>query len=653
MKRLLHYSPSILALAASLSALSSQIIHAGCCDHVTAIEEDNQSILILEARVTGRTCLKLDNGNIVTDVTIQPIEIFKGIGNDPLSPIIIRLPGGKIGNEIQFDSGNFPLKIGQDYIFRLTNFQEKWQCVNARASEINQHSKARRNAYRFLRRIQGLPCERHPQPSYQSPQQSAPTTEQSASSETTQSDNSLQLAPAETVALNSSAPADFGYQTGDDGIPTRFTVCDDGSPIEYIVDTEILPPGITVSQALQATEDALEAWSAVSGLRFKFIGQEVFGQAPATIDILDNRIRIQLHNKYNQFNNNSGTLGQGGGSWFINEGEGARVVNQEFHKRTRGYLSLNHVSTTMQNLSIFTEVLTHELGHVLGLAHSSENSGEEDAYLSDATMYYLVHADARGASIRNYDNDKINLGYPANNMPPYGMERIFYPVTASNPITGLGVDRLTVSGSDLETPNNLTLSVDIAKATSYSGTFSVSGSSIIFTPNGAYGDQSLSESDIDSGSFYDRVTFRLSDGINLSPTYSFRIVGFRFDDTPSDGLPNTWMIDNFGSTAVGATGSDSHPDSDPDGDGLSNRLEYLYGTDPNDKASGLPNFVYDHTNQSTSWNSIKYMPYYLESSPDLTQWTQIHACLGTGNQETREVNDASEDNLFYRLRLQP
>ncbi len=56
-------------------------------------------------------------------------------------------------------------------------------------------------------------------------------------------------------------------------------------------------------------------------------------------------------------------------------------------------------------------------------------------------------------------------------------------------------------------------------------------------------------------------------------------------DSDDDGLPDAWEADHQLNSLSG-TGNDG-PDGDPDGDGFTNRQEYLNGTDPHDSASRL------------------------------------------------------------------
>ncbi len=57
------------------------------------------------------------------------------------------------------------------------------------------------------------------------------------------------------------------------------------------------------------------------------------------------------------------------------------------------------------------ELLAHELGHTLGLGHSSENPSETNTTLRDALMYYRLHNDGRGASLRSDDLAAIHALY--------------------------------------------------------------------------------------------------------------------------------------------------------------------------------------------------------------------------------------------------
>ncbi len=60
------------------------------------------------------------------------------------------------------------------------------------------------------------------------------------------------------------------------------------------------------------------------------------------------------------------------------------------------------------------EAITHELGHVLGLDHSSGRDDEPDENLRDAAMYFRAHFDGRCASVRADDENGTRALYPAD-----------------------------------------------------------------------------------------------------------------------------------------------------------------------------------------------------------------------------------------------
>ena len=299
------------------------------------------------------------------------------------------------------------------------------------------------------------------------------------------------------------------------GVPSRYPSPDRGEPIPYLVDATSLPAGMTLSDALNAVSNAMSAWAAASSFKFVFAGTNNFGTAAANINNSDGIFRIQLHDNYN-FIPPGNILGEGG-SWFTsgllanaNWGPGGNVAGMEFNKGLNGYVVLKHTNVVMQTLSTFTEVLTHEIGHVIGLAHSSDVT-TNNPVLTNSIMYYLAHADGRGASLNSYDTNVVREVHPLNT-PPYSYARVMDITTSSHGAPNVaGINQIQLRGYDLQSTN---LTFLVTNATAGAGSFSLSGNVLKFAPSAGY---SGPRADPATTAYYDIIYARFSDATNASP----------------------------------------------------------------------------------------------------------------------------------------
>ncbi len=585
---------------------------------ITADEQIQSSDAIFRGEVLSlHSFVDTNDNHIYTTAAIQVDEIFKG-KLPPVEKLVHA--GGTVGHVCEMNDVVPLLKAGEERLFFVSRSGNgTLSTVRGDASAFLLPSAATRESNPEVAAGETWLIQLHKQTAT-GVLPGSDVTDQAATPEET-----TPTPPGNFIPFGLPVVFATNLLVGSDGIPARFVLPDRGEPIPYLIDADYLPTGITTNEALTAVQTALAAWTNVTSLKYTFLGFQSFGQPATNINNGDGILRIQLHDHYGSINSggSSGdTLGVGGHVWTVNTlpigwTTGGDVNGTDFHKVVNGYIELANTNTEMQTLSLFTEVLCHEIGHTFGMAHSSNNQNETNTLLTQAIMFFLAHGDGRGATLGAYDPPVARQVHPTNNTPPYMYDRLIDVVTSpTRPITTPGVNAIQLRGYDLQT-TNLTLAT--TGATSNAGTFSLVSNTLTFVPNNFYSDSP--PIDPTTGSYYDLIYARCSDGTNAAP-FSLIRVAVLYADSYSEGVPDSWRMTYFGN-ANPSTGANHHATNDADGDGYNNLTEFQLGSSPVDKKSNLRITTFGTTN--LQWQAKPYEVYEILGTTNINNpnWVRV------------------------------
>lgn len=206
-----------------------------------------------------------------------------------------------------------------------------------------------------------------------------------------------------------SVSSGFTFLTPDDGFPIRWFGFDSGQSVAWRVH-QAGQPGLGLGGSVAAFETALAAWTddAATNIRYVFAGTTAAGGGLAKSDrtnaiLFDDPYRDDPREAVEgAFSCSSGGVIAMGGPFFYTITRSFQ--GKRYHEAAEADIVTNDGTACFfqNNPRVAEEVFAHELGHTLGLGHSSNR---------DALMYANAHDDGRGARLTEDDRGAVAALY--------------------------------------------------------------------------------------------------------------------------------------------------------------------------------------------------------------------------------------------------
>ena len=348
----------------------------------------SQSAAIVTGTVTANV-VRQDGPRIVTDTTIAVDRVFKG-AIDGMT-VTITTPGGTIGDTRAVVFGAPRFTEGDQVLVYLQPDAEN--AVRTTALALG--------AYRLQTAADGSIVATHALPLSETRPLAdvAATTQALADPGSTVGGGSATLGVTEKFTFLGSPPG--RWFKADQNQPVRMAVANAEATLGAAGSNSVVDAAMAAWTNVPTASIILERGGSTSPAR---------SAAGGTCDGVNT---VQFNDPFGEIaplNGCFGVLAVGG---YCTTGSTGNFDGRTFSRITEGDLTVADGLGACFGITSFEEIVTHEVGHVIGMGHSSSNSNEPDPTLANATMYFLVHLDGRGASLRSDDIAGVSALYPS------------------------------------------------------------------------------------------------------------------------------------------------------------------------------------------------------------------------------------------------
>jgi hypothetical protein len=393
---------ALLVLAGALAVVTGGRAHATVLVPLSDEALVWSSSLIVTGEVSKIETVELGSGRIVTEITLRVEEALKG--QVPDGTVVVTEPGGDVGERAVWIQGAPEFSVGEHALVFLTLRRNgSWRTNGLSLGKYSISTSSGGG---------GQATRNGPTPDVRPLEAFLDEVRRLVGS-----DRGATAAPAMVeelgVEVSSRVATDrFTFLQPPAQLPARWFEPDRGASVGFLVANS--EASFTKNQTDRVVDDALAAWTAVSSASIVLERQGATAPAESVAGgECDSKSIIQFNDPFDEIPDLvlcGGAVAVGG---FCATERTKTVDGITFRRIREGDLTVNDgAGACVGQLADLTETVAHEIGHTLGLGHSSEARQEPDALLRDALMWAFAHHDGRGAALNADDIAGVSTIYP-------------------------------------------------------------------------------------------------------------------------------------------------------------------------------------------------------------------------------------------------